>query len=212
MSKFPKGLVPTENSHLELITRGKVCQILDVSYSEFRRREKAGEVVFKGVRHDNGWMLYREHDVRAARRHWFRPATGVRRAQGMTTQHSYDADTAHRVFEALEKGLSPKDIVVQLRLHPNEVTAICATWQKMSGGVLVTAAIMGELAALIESEDAFRSGEDLYVAFKKALKNVKSACESCAKRPAAMCHGCVRKEVAGALPQASRGGRVAATG
>lgn len=143
-----------------LLTRTQAARVLGVSVSTVIRREHVLKPVVV-----NGVHLFDERVLR-------REVVTVRQRQAMGSLGSTAGDVAAAVFELLEAGVEPTQIVIRLRVPPDAVEALRAQYVEMR-----------------RSSKCKRCGEALDVNCLACLKNLLDApCPACART----CHACGR--------------------
>jgi hypothetical protein len=119
----PEAVTPAASgSPLEatgLLTRSQAARVLGVSVSTVIRREQVLKpVMVKGVH------LFDERVLR-------REVTTIRHRQAIGALGPTSGDVAASVFELLEAGVEPTQIVIRLRVPPDAVQALRAQWLDM---------------------------------------------------------------------------------
>lgn len=175
-----------------LLKRSQAARMLGVSTTTLRRME--GTVLSPEVGPD-GVHRFRESHIREL----------VMHRETAPAPERYDGVMAAHVFELLDQGVHPVDIVKRLALDPRSVQAIHEQWASMRAAFVVT----GEIARKIESIPwilgmrPIRTGKDLWFNLQTVDPRV---CARCKDAIATLCAQCVR-----AMKDVEVNERVAAT-
>jgi hypothetical protein len=108
-----------EPSPTRLLTRNQAAQLLGVSVSTVIRREQALKPVLI-----NGVHMFDEAIVR-------REVTTIRQRHAVASLGPTAGDVAASVFELLEAGIAPMQIVIRLKVAPDIVQALRSQWLEM---------------------------------------------------------------------------------
>ena len=110
----------------------------------------------------------------------------------------YDPEVASLVFRELNSGMSSRDIVMKLLIHPDVMTAVYEAWQRLAtqdgGGIVVSAkqmAIINELP--LPGSFPILTGDQLVVNLQKASQGT-AMCPLCKSRACQICIICAEPE------------------
>jgi len=114
----PVALASTPEA-MSLLTRAQAARVLGVSVSTVIRREHVLKPAIV-----NGVHMFDERVLR-------REVTTIRHQQAIGALGPTSGDVAASVFELLEAGVEPMQIVIRLRVPPDAVQALRAQWLEM---------------------------------------------------------------------------------
>ncbi len=191
-----------------LLNRAKAAKFLGISLSEFKRREKAG-IYRPTLVDDRGWHMYAVDDLNRVRKGDARKKTVPRKPPvGAEPEHTtpkypgrgtvYEPEVAAKVFTELDNGMTARDIVKILKVHPDVVYAIYEAWTKLGaiggGGFHLTRVILDAINELpLLGILPVLTGEELLACLREtALAN--PLCVRCEKRPQQICLACAAEE------------------
>lgn len=161
--------------------------MLGVSVSTLRRREGAD---LTPVVDADGVHMFDESEVRSV-------MVTVRRRQSVHALGASIGDVAADVFELLDAGEHPVDIVKRLRVAPEAVVGLHEQWVTMRGGFAVSAGQAGELVRLARSRSPLTSGAGLVEQFRRRIDGLthmrtgSAKCCVCGDHTASICEACV---------------------
>jgi len=196
-----------------LLSRKEAATALNISHSEFRRREAITMYVPTLV-DERGWHLFsREYlstlpgyganekqegpgrESAAKKEALFKQAELKKESQRVD---GYEPETAAQVFQALDDGMSSREIVKKLLIHPNTMDAVYKAWLHLAtqdgGGIVVSAkqmAIINELP--LPGSFPILTGDQLVINMTKASRGT-SMCPVCNARPCQICVVCAQPE------------------
>jgi hypothetical protein len=107
-----------------------------------------------------------------------------------------DGALAAQIFAALDRGVSPVKVVIDLGVHPDVVEAFHAQRTRMNGVLLVSEKTLEEITGCpgffgsypIETE------EELLEAFRGSLEQAPTLCTRCRRRHGVVCTRCTKQE------------------
>jgi len=159
------------------LRRGEVAELAGISKSQVRRLE--GTVLHPQVG-PKGVRFFAEEEVRTL--------VSKRRTIG-AERHA--GDVAAEVFQSLDAGVEPKDIVIQLRIAPGLVRDLCAQWAAMQGGLYLSGDGVARLATAIDAhkqmteatlvdsvEGALQDADDVEVSLRERLRRAEIAADA----------------------------------
>ena len=147
------GMSATPTEAAVLLTRTQAARMLGVSVSTVIRREDALKPVIV-----NGVHMFDERILRSE-------VVTIRHRQAISSLGPTSGDVAASVFELLEAGMDPTQIVIRLRVPPDAVQALRAQHVEM-----------------IRSSKCKRCGEALGVVCRACLMDVLDApCPTCSR-------------------------------
>jgi hypothetical protein len=166
-----------------LLKRREAAQVLEMSESTFRRRVE-GKLLVPQIGAD-GIRRYPENLVRRLI---------VERRTAEPTADAYDGATAARVFDLLERGVHPVQVVQEAQIHPHAVAAIHGSFAELRDGYLVPAQIAHEISGFpwLPLHPIVKAS-DLAIALRGALVPL---CQKCRGAPAEYCARCSEQLVA----------------
>jgi hypothetical protein len=136
-----------------LLTRSQAARVLGVSVSTVIRREHVLKPVIV-----NGVHMFDERVLR-------REVTTIRHRQAVASLGPTSGDIASAVFELLEAGIEPTQIVIRVKVPPDAVQALQAQWLEM-----------------VRSSKCKRCGEALGVVCRACLVDALDApCPTCSR-------------------------------
>lgn len=161
-----------------LLKRSETARRLGVSTTTLRRME--GRVLTPEIGPD-GVHRFRESHVREL----------VMQRETAPSPERYDGAMAAQVFELLDQGVHPVDVVKQLALDPRAVEAIHEQWASMRGAFVVTGEVARRIEAIpwIFGMRPMRTGKDLLFNLEAVDSRI---CERCHDAVATLCAQCVR--------------------
>lgn len=202
--------------HAKLLSRGEAAATLGISISEFRRREILG--VYETTAIDkNGWHLYSieylstlpgfdgKKDSRPGRLTAPEKAAKVKEAfvKNETRRITgascfYEPTVAAKIFEELDNGMSSREIVRKLLIHPDIMKAVYAAWKDLAtlegGGMVISTKTMNAIANLPLLGDWPATSEEQFLANMHEISQSTPMCPKCTKRPSRICMTCAEPE------------------
>lgn len=173
----------------KMLKRSEAARMLGVSVSTLRRRE--GELVKSFVGPD-GVHMFEESEIRSV------SVTHRRRLENNAGVSN--GGVAADVFELLDEGIHPVEIVKRLRLPPDAVTSLREQWARMRGGFVVEEddkMILGSFAHAFTA----KSGRELVALVRKRLDHLEQRadlasagfprCRYCNETSACVCIRCL---------------------
>lgn len=183
------GRAPTVST-TRLLTRGEAARVLGISKSSLRRREGNLLHPVKGPR---GVHLFDETELRAV---------VVRHSRGVRADPGIDGEIAAEVFDRLDRGIHPVDIVKEIRLEPSRVEQLQSQWARMRDGFVVTSEERQELESLpLNGAFPIASAATLVANIRESLGQ---NCADCEERAAAICLRCARARVGRSVERAAQ--------
>jgi hypothetical protein len=146
------------------LTRTEVARRLGVSLTTLRRME--GKTLHPETG-PGGVRFFDQHEVEAVEVTYRRV-----RSRQVTREQGPDGDEAAEVFELLDRGLHPIEVVKQLRIAPERVASLHGSWARLkrtsSTGASPHISPTGELAArAFELFDAGKSCRDVVIELRQ---------------------------------------------
>ena len=171
----------------KLLKRAEAARRLGVSTSSVRRMEGTDLQPIVGP---DGVRYFAEEQIEAV-------YVRIRRTHRMESADD-SGMVAGRVFEHLNAGTNPADIVKNLRLEPEPVGQLVEQWQRLARAVLLTRdqarAIQRSLGG-----DPIVDEASLLTAISEYKRGSPDYCERCNTRRSVHCLGCARKAGLSAL-------------
>jgi hypothetical protein len=166
-----------------LLTRLQAARLSGFSEATIRRREgtELKPVVIDGVHY------HQETQVRSM--------MTVRRSWGAGSTTAVDGGTAADVFDLLQSGVAPVDIVMRLRLPPEVVKRLHAQWAELRGTFAVSPEDAEWLGAKSSAEvvSRVRAREDKATKTTEYALSATPQCSECQMNPSSVCVWCVRR-------------------
>ena len=156
----PKG-TPSSG---RLVKRAEAARMLGVRVSTLRRKEG---VELNPIVDSDGVHMFDESEVRSV-------MVTVRRSQSVRVALA-TGDVAADVFEMLDGGAHPVDIVKQLRVGPDVVIALNEQWLGMRGGIAFSVEQAGELARLLQLCAPVSGADDALAKLRQRLNALTCA-------------------------------------
>lgn len=187
------------------LSRAEAAAVLGISKSEFIRREDLGIYVATTI-NPQGWHLFSMEYLSnldgygKEKRGLEGQSSSVRAARLIAAQggSNYSPEVAAKIFQALDDGMSSREIVKTLLVHPNTMDAVYEAWLRMAtkdgGGIVVSAkqmAIINELP--LPGSFPILTGEQLVINMTKASKGT-DMCPICKVRACQLCAVCAQPE------------------
>lgn len=208
--------VPQVGKNPDFLSRGEAAAVLGISPSEFRRRELLGFYEATSV-DKNGWHLYSldylatlpgfdgKKEDRRGRMKASDKAAKMKDAfvknetRKFTAQSSfYEPATAAQIFDELDKGMSSRDIVRKLLIHPDIMKAVYKAWIELAtlegGGMVISTKTMNAIANLPLLGDWPAANEEQLLANMHEISQSTPMCPKCTKRPSRICMTCAEPE------------------
>lgn len=171
----------------KLLKRAEAARRLGVSTSSVRRMEGSELQPIVGA---NGVRYFAEEQIEAV-------YVRIRRTRTVVPEDDSGA-VAARVFERLNAGTNPADIVKDLRLEPELVERLVEQWQRLAQAVLLTR----DQARLIQRAlggDPVVDEASLLAAIAEYKRASPDYCERCNTGRSVHCLECARKAGLSAL-------------
>jgi len=162
----------------QVITREEAAKRLAISVSEFRRRQRLGEL--KAVRKGpKGELLFRVTDI---------DAINDRR---LRQRAEFTLDQAAQVFAKLREGATPIDCVIDLKVAPEAVEALMHNFAALNSALYIPAEQLRIINAMdLDGPFPLKTADDLI----EVLRGVSAPkCVECEKRPSHFCKHCVKE-------------------
>jgi DNA-binding transcriptional MerR regulator len=173
-------------------TRGEICKALGIPKTTLRRWEESGKV--KPTKNERGVRLYSEADVRKLA-NTLKVSTLEKARAVLPEPAKADGELAAKIFAALDRGVSPVKVVIDLGVHPDVVEAFHAQQTRMNRVVLVSQKTLVEISGCPGFVGSYpiETEEELLEAFQASIKD--SICPRCRRRHATVCFRCSKEEV-----------------
>jgi len=201
----PHALISSEHAQDRHMGVKEAASFLGISISELTRRQKQGlyRVAFTT---DTGRRKFSLADLTALRN--LRSTSAIRAAVmpppppehetrpiASRSAMPFTPDEAARVFEELDKGAKPAELVKQLKIHPYVVKSIHLAWMDLSRGMWLDDDTLEAIYNLsLAGRWPIRGAADLL----KNLREIAEACQpcpKCKKRPRHMCLTCAASAI-----------------
>lgn len=170
-----------------LVERAEAARLLGVSVSTLRRREGAD---LKPIVDAHGVHMFEEAELRSV-------MVTVRRRQSIQAFGASSGDVAADVFEMLDLGEHPVEIVKRLRIAPDVVAGLLEQWAAMRGGFIVSATQALELARMARERTPPGNASTALAQIRErlvALTQMRSGsakCSVCGDNTASLCESCI---------------------
>lgn len=169
----------------KLLKRAEAARLLGVSVSTLRRHE--GDVI-KPIIAENGVHLFEEAEIRSVK-------ITVRRREAFAALGATSGDVAADVFQLLDEGIEPVEIVMRLRLPPAAVATLQEQWAQLRGGFVVDGNDAHEWLRLIRG-GPISSGREATRQLRARIEALlrlhdSPRCGSCGENAAIICEACV---------------------
>ncbi len=166
----------------KLLNRTEAAALLNMSERTFRRNVEGAEL--QPQLDARGYHRFPEADVLAL-------AAKLANDVGAFPP----GDVGASVFDLLEKGVAPVEIVTRLRISPSSVEALHLQWARMRGALVVSGDALRTLVQLVSPGGSpLASGDALALHVKSTLARASHppavSCQKCARRPALVCEPC----------------------
>jgi len=165
----------------QLLTREEAAKRIRLSVGEFRRLQRLKEIMpaTKGSRKE---LLFRVQDVDNLVKH-SSPSKSV----------EYAPAEASMVFEAMSRGLSAIQCVIELSLRPPVVEALAVLYSSMNLALYIPAPVVEAITRMdLDGPLPLKTPEDLLEVLRIL---VGRRCLSCGERAPHLCKVCVKKLV-----------------
>lgn len=195
-----------------LLNRARAAEFLGISLSEFKRREKSG--MYRPTLIDQkGWRMYapdyldrlRGSDavVKGKRTRGKAVAAAAEPASSSAPPNYsrgavYEPEVAAKIFAELDKGLSGREIVQKLLVHPDVMCAVYEAWTRLAtmegGGIHVSGRIMDIINDMpIPGSFPIVDGEGLLANLRESCRDTPM-CVNCKRRPKHICVVCAHPD------------------
>ena len=192
----------------KLLSSGEAASMLGISRSELRRREALGMYQASYIA-DNGWHYFDPEYVSSLPGYGSKPR-GIRGRQTAavkavvsaeafpkktsTATSAYNPQDASRIFQALDDGMSSRDIVKTLLVHPDTMKVVYEAWKQLGtlegGGIQISAKTLEAINELpLPGTYPINTQEQLLENLRQASKDTPT-CNSCHKLPCRICLAC----------------------
>lgn len=166
----------------EYLTREEAAHMLSISTSELRRRQRLGDIRAAPKRGPRNVVLFKLQDVE-----YFLEKLQKERA-------SYTSDEAAMVFEAMERGLTPVQCVIELKIKPSIAQALMAAYASLKSGIFLAADELKRINDLdLDGPFPIERSIDVLEAFQFFASQ---KCKQCGKRERAVCVTCMKGALA----------------
>jgi hypothetical protein len=181
------------------LTRGELCKALGIGKTTLRRWEDKGKA--RPVTNANGVKLYPREEAE-------RLTGGVRvarlpKARALVPNAaSSDGELAAKIFDRLDRGIHPVEIVKELRVHPDIVEGFVVRWERMRKTILLTGTDATALAKVLRCEVG--GARELVSAIEALAGRARLRCEQCEGSRPTVCGKCVTGHLRAAALRAER--------
>ena len=197
-----------KNRRGKLLSSGEAAAALGISRSELRRREALGMYVAAHIA-DNGWHFYDPEYIATLPGYGHTPKEFAGR-QTATVKAAINADAfpkrsplvggfynpqeASRIFQALDEGMSSRDIVRTLFIHPDTMKTVYEAWKQLGtlegGGIQISAKTLAAINELpLPGNYPVTNEAELLSNLREAATDT-SLCNKCQKAHGRLCPGC----------------------
>lgn len=204
----------------KLLSTGEAAIALGLSKSEFKRREARGIYVPTYVA-VNGWHFFSPEylvtlpgygstakdnsgRLKSDAKSEISTAVSIRK-------NGYASEEASRIFQALDEGMSSRDIVKTLLIHPDTMKVVYEAWKQLGtmegGGIQISAKTLEAINELpLPGTYPITTEEQLLVNLRQASKDTP-LCNVCHKLPCRLCAGCAEEVYSPPEPAPAKMGR-----
>jgi hypothetical protein len=188
-----------DQEHEIEVTPAEACRALDVAKSTLRRWERQGKIVARV--NERGVHLYLARDVQRLSGD-SRVIAAVPKSRAISIEVT-DGDLAAEVFEGLEAGKSPIELVIALRRPPEVIEPIVRRHARMKRSFIMTSEMLDIIGKLRgwEGDTPIDDSAEFVAGLETALA-AAGKCVRCRQHEAEYCSRCRRD----AIVQARRGG------
>lgn len=207
MNRFQTGSM-VELKQRKLLSSGEAAAALGISRSELRRREGLGMYVAAYIA-DNGWHFYDPEYIATLPGYGNTPKETAGR-QTATIKAAINADAfpkrsplvggfynpqeASRIFQALDEGMTSRDIVRTLFIHPDTMKTVYEAWKQLGtlegGGIQISAKTLAAINELpLPGNYPVTNEAELLSNLREAATDT-SLCNKCQKAHGRLCPGC----------------------
>jgi hypothetical protein len=174
------------------VTPAEACRALEVTKSTLRRWERAGKIVSR--LNEKGVHLYLVRDVQRLSGN-SRAVAPIPKSRAVSIDVT-DGDLAAEVFEGLEAGKSPIELVIALRRPPEVIEPIVRRHARMKGSFIMTPDVLDMIAKLRGWEgDVPIDGSAEFIAGLETALSAAGKCLHCRKHEADYCNRCRRDAI-----------------
>lgn len=176
------------SENAELITREEASKRLAISVSEFRRRQRLGEMK-SAKKGPKGELLFRATDIEALN------------DRRLRQKAEYTLEQASQVFEMLKEGATPVDCVIKLKVAPEAVEALMHNYASLNSALYIPAEQLRTINAMdLDGPFPLKTADDLV----EALQGISEPkCAECSKRKSVFCKTCVQEAIKQAKEKAA---------
>lgn len=190
------------------LSRAEAAAVLGISKSEFIRREDLGIYVPTTI-NPQGWHLFSMEYLsnlpgygkeRKSLESQSSPVRATRLKEAYAAQggSNYSPEVAAKIFQALDDGMSSREIVKTLLVHPNTMDAVYEAWIRMAtkdgGGIVISAKQMAVINDLpLPGTFPILTSDQLVINMTKASKGT-DMCPICKARACQLCAVCAQPE------------------
>ena len=187
----------------KLLSTGEAAIAMGLSKSEFKRREARGVYVPTYVA-VNGWHFYSPEYLASLPGYGStaKDTPGRLRTDAKSDissavsikKNGYASEEASRIFQALDDGMSSRDIVKTLLIHPDTMKVVYEAWKQLGtmegGGIQISAKTLEAINELpLPGSYPVTTEEQLLANLRQASKDTPT-CNSCQKLPCRICLAC----------------------
>lgn len=213
----------SSKSSEHLLTRSEVASLIGISTSEFKRREALGTYVATFI-NEKGWHYFsmeyvtslpgygdnprEKHGRQSAsekaakyKADFDKNSPAAPQARPMRPSSFYEPELAAKIFQALNEGMSSREIVIKLLIHPDIMNAVYETWLQLGtaegSGIVIPPSIMKKINDLGETS---LPGSFPITSAEQLLENLREAsqgthiCPMCNKKPSRICMTCAEPD------------------
>ena len=205
----------------KLLSSGEAAATLGISRSELRRREALGMYEAAFIT-DKGWHFYDPEYLSTLPNYGNQPRKGRGRQKAIVKgdvstkafprktlleKEFYNPREAARIFKALDEGMSSRDIVQTLFVHPDAMKAVYEAWKQLGtlegGGIQISAKTLEAINELpLPGTYPVTTQEQLLENLRQASKDTPT-CNSCHKQPCRICLTCAEAVYSEPEPKAA---------
>ena len=201
----------------KLLSSGEAAVVLGLSKSEFKRRVAVGIYVASHIG-TNGWHFFSPEYLATlpgygnAQKSTPGPLKASAKVEFTGSQNlGYASEDASRIFQSLDDGMSSREIVKRLSVHPDTMKAVYEAWKQLgtmeSGGIQLSAKTLEAINELpLPGTYPVTTEEQLLANLRQASKDTP-LCNVCHKLPCRLCPGCAEAVYSQPEPAPAKMGR-----
>ena len=184
----------------KLLTRAESSALIGISTSEFKRRESLG--IYKPTLiGTNGWHFFSYAYISSLPTFTrAKPNTHNAAERAAQSATDYDTEIAAKIFQALDDGLSTREIVKKLLIHPDTVKTVFSAWQQLGtlegGGIQISAKALEIINNLpLPGSYPVLNEEQLLANLQETSRDTQK-CGMCKTQHSRICLTCAEKSFA----------------